>query len=362
MRQESNHRMNSSGKGNREISNSRAMGVITLIVLLFVFQVVTFTVHKIRERVYRTAEASGAGASSVEGVAGAGLSSSVGGGPAAAAGKAGAAVSGRRVAVGKKGEVRAPERFSFNPNTIGLDSLQRLGFTPRQAQSVLNYRNKGGRFRRKEDFARLYVVDSAMYASLEEYIEVPERESARPVPKRASEGGPVPETGHPVSGRAAESDAGRRMDTLYGRRVEGNRFICNLNTADSAELVRLYGIGGFYARKILDYRERLGGSFVSARQLLEIEGFSQERFSGIERSVEVKAEDVKGFSILDADRKALERHPYIGAYAARGILMYLEYKGRDAFKDNLQLLEQLVKERIISENNARRIREYLLHL
>lgn len=329
--------MNSSGSGNREISNSRAMGVITLIALLFVFQVVTFTVHKIRERVYRTADSSGNGVTPGVGLSGA-------------------------AAAGGASEARAPERFSFNPNTIGLDSLQRLGFTPRQAQSVLNYRNKGGRFRRKEDFARLYVVDSAMYASLEEYIEVPERKSARPVPKRASEGGPVPETSHRVSRRAEENVTGRRTDTLYGRRVERNRFVCNLNTADSAELVKLYGIGGYYAGKILDYRERLGGSFVSVRQLLEIEGFSQERFSGIERSVEVRAEDVKGFSILDADRKALERHPYIGAYAARGILMYLEYKGRDVFKDNLQLLEQLVREHIISENNALRLREYLLHL
>lgn len=361
MRQESNHRMNSSGSGNREISNSRAMGVITLIALLFVFQVVTFTVHKIRERVYRTADSSGNGVTPGVGLSGA-------------------------AAAGGASEARAPERFSFNPNTIGLDSLQRLGFTPRQARSILNYRSKGGKFRRREDFARLYVVDSTMYASLEEYISIPRRnrqgtassksadvaesplpgtaglKSSGSVTRRAAEDSSGLKSTVPGSRRAEENVTGRRTDTLYGRRVERNRFVCNLNTADSAELVKLYGIGGYYAGKILDYRERLGGSFVSVRQLLEIEGFSQERFLGIERSVEVRAEDVKGFSILDADRKALERHPYIGAYAARGILMYLEYKGRDVFKDNLQLLEQLVREHIISENNALRLREYLLHL
>lgn len=340
MRQESNHRMNSSGKGNREISNSRAMGVITLIALLFVFQVVTFTAHKIRERVYMTADSSGNGVTPGVGLSGA-------------------------AAAGGASEARAPERFSFNPNTIGLDSLQRLGFTPRQARSILNYRSKGGKFRRREDFARLYVVDSAMYASLEEYISIPRRmrqETASPAPRRAAE-----ETSgleRTVSGttRPAESGAGRREDTLYGRRVGRNRFVCNLNTADSAELVKLYGIGGYYAGKILDYRERLGGSFVSARQLLEIEGFTQERFSGIEKSIVVKGEDVKGFSLLAAGRRELERHPYIGPYAARGILIYLEYKGRETFRDDVQLLEQLVEERIISENNALRLMEYLLHL
>ena len=362
MRQESNHRMNSSGKGNMAISNSRAMGVIILIALLFVFQVVTFTVHKIRERICRTAELSAVGDGYAAEVSG-----------AAAAGDGGA--------VGKSGERagRRHERFRFNPNTVGQDSLQRLGFTPRQAQSILNYRSKGGKFRRKEDFARLYVVDSIMYASLEEYIAVPAAESASPASKRATDNGSgvrnvragtrrIADDGLGPDGalhdsmRAAESNIGKSTDALYGRRGDGNRFICNLNTADSTELVRLYGIGGYYARKILDYRERLGGSFVSARQLLEIEGFTPERFSGIEKYIEVKEEDVKGFSILDAERKALERHPYIGAYAARGILMYLEHKGRKRFKDNLQLLEQLVREHIISENNALRLREYLLHL
>ena len=50
MRQESNHRMNSGEKDSLKISNSRAMGVIVLIALLFLFQVVTFVVQKVRMR------------------------------------------------------------------------------------------------------------------------------------------------------------------------------------------------------------------------------------------------------------------------------------------------------------------------
>ena len=150
--------------------------------------------------------------------------------------------------------------------------------------------------------------------------------------------------------------------SIYGRNVERNRYMCNLNTADSAALVQLYGIGGYYARKILRYREVLGGSFVDARQLLEIEGFTQERFARIEKNVFVSEEDVKGFSILNAERKALERHPYIGPYAARGIVTYLKLKGKESFENEMHLLEQLVKEKIIGEGNAQKLREYLLHL
>lgn len=402
MRQESNHRT-SSGKDNRiTISNSRAMGVIVLIALLFVFQVTTFVLHKVR------------------------------------------------VGAMEKSDVDAEVvRFHFDPNTISLDSLQQLGFSLRQAQSVLNYRGKGGKFRYREDFSKLYVVDSAMYHSLVPYIQLPERysvpaedryalpaggeaqKSAVAAAKSADEGEFAQKNansstksasggkfvqknanfstksvgvgkfvqesdkfstklavGGKMVGKATDSTGydGKRdreggRDSLYGHKVVKNRYMCNLNTADSAALVQLYGIGGYYAGKILNYRERLGGSFVSPRQLLEIEGFTRERYSQIEESVFVKEEDIKGFSILGADKKTLERHPYIGPYAARGILVYLRLKGgadsviaasadsstvsaafsRQADAE-LDFLKKLVEERILTPENGNKLEEYLLHL
>ena len=319
MRQESNHRMSNPEGGNLKISNSRAMGVIILIALLFVFQVVTFVVHKVK--------------------------------------------------IGKQEEAArvdipiAAGSFNFNPNTIGADSLQLLGFSPKQAQSILNYRNKGGKFRVKRDFAKLYVVDSAKYAALVPYILLPDSIPAGNVQKKSNsrtnlsaEKRNVQEMGDSCTNLSAGKA------NVYGGKVERNRYVCNLNRADSAQLVQLYGIGGYFAKKILQYRERLGGSFADKRQLLEIEGFGQERYEKIEGSVVVLREDIKGFSLLDAGKEALEKHPYIGPYAARGILTYIKLKGKEYFKDNLQLLQELVKEHIITENNALRIREYLLHL
>ena len=260
MRQESNHRMNS-GKGSRAtISNSRAMGVIILIALLFVFQVTTFVIHKVRK--------------------GSGLADD------------------EKVADGKIVQrTDTAERFCFNPNTIPKDSLVLLGFTDRQAQSIINYREKGGKFRKREDFAKLYVVDSAKYHSLAPYIFLPHSglssngEFVQKIADSSTKLAGNEEFVQKNAGYSAKSygvevssvrDAGEwgkqgRRDSLYGQKVVQDRHMCNLNTADSAALVQLYGVGGYYARKILKYRERLGGSFVSPRQLLEIEGFAQER-------------------------------------------------------------------------------------
>ncbi len=398
MKGESNQKRSNGTSRDMQISNSRAMGIIVLIALLFVFQVVTFVWQKVR----------------VAGVAGVPGSAEVSGGGGT-----------DRTAGGGGG---AGARFAFDPNTITGDSLQLLGFSAQQAQSILKYRNKGGKFRYREDFAKLYVVDSAVYAALEGYLLLPKRgvgtkkgisvpggaengvagtNSAGNVPGGAGVGtkegisvprgaengavgtksaGNVPggagvgtKKGISVPGGAENGVAGTnsagnvpeegknadlsgRRTGIYGKRVEKNRYMCNLNTADSAALVKLYGIGGYYARKILRYREALGGSFADVRQLLEIEGFTQERFAGIERSIFVNDSDVKGISLLNARREFLERHPYIGPYAARGILSYIRLKGKDTFKGELHLLEQLVKERVITQNNAEKLKVYLLSL
>ena len=382
MRQESNHRMSNGERDSVKISNSRAMGVIVLIALLFLFQVVTFVVQKVR---MRQVEAGAEGVAGGGGASGAVAEAGAGGGagtPAGVSGQPGTPVSGE-ASVGNSA-------FPFNPNTITQDSLQMLGFSQRQAASIIKYRTKGGKFRVKRDFSRMYVVDSAKYAALEPFILLPDRLPER----KAASGGAS--GGKGVTASAAErrnvtnktknvtnGEENARLVTepadsvtnahqapapqpvpasKYGTRLPKEKYVCNLNTADSAALVELYGIGGYYARKILRYRERLGGSFVDARQLLEIEGFTQERFEKIAGNVVVLEGDVKRVSLLKADMEFLCRHPYIGPYAAKGVETYLRLKGKENFSSDMQLLEALVKERVISAENADKLKEYLLHL
>lgn len=162
------------------------------------------------------------------------------------------------------------ETFEFDPNTVTLGDLCRLGFSERQAQVILNYRDKGGRFRTPADFEKMYVVDSAAFARLEPYIHIP------------------------------------RLD---------------LNSADSEALLALRGIGPYYASKILDYRRRLGGSFTSLDQLLEIDGFDSERLDGFRSDVELRRPP-RSFNVWEATQAQLEAHPYIGSYAAKGIIRF----------------------------------------
>ena len=205
----------------------------------------------------------------------------------------------RRVIAEKLKPKPEPELFQFDPNTISHADLVRLGFSDKQAQVIENYRSKGGKYTTPRDFAKMYVVDSAMYARLEPFIRI------------------------------------RKLD---------------LNTADSLALIGLRGIGPYYAHKILEYRRSLGGVFTSKEQLLEIDGFDAERLEGFAKMVEV-GRGRPFFTIWDADRSQLSRHPYIGSYAAKGIIRYKSVTDTAAWS-----LEGLVENGIIKAADAARLR------
>ncbi len=194
---------------------------------------------------------------------------------------------------------KSPELFVFNPNTVSTYDLCRLGFTVKQAEVIDNYRSKGGRFKKKRDFAKMYVVSDSTYHALEPYISLP---------------------------------------------------LMNLNTADSTALLELPGIGPYYAHKILKYRERLGGLFDRKEQLLEIERFDEERYKMIEECIEA-GNGKRDFTIWNATQKQLEHHPYIGTYAAKGIMRF-----RETCDSSQWNFDNLVSNGIISSNCADKLK------
>lgn len=225
--------------------------------------------------------------------------------------------------------------FDFDPNTITLDSLVLLGFSPKQGAVILNYREKGGRFWKKEDFAKMYVVSDEKYAALEGRIFIGKDVI---VAERHDN---------------TMQQRGQQLDST-SRKAE---WCCNLNTADSTEFVKLYGIGAYFAKKILHYRNRLGGSFVKKEQLLEIEGMDMERYEKFKEKLVIEEEEIGRFSIEELDLKFMEQHPYIGAYAARGIVLYR--KSRKGNAGGKITTEELVGANILSADAAAKLNLYL---
>lgn len=95
-----------------------------------------------------------------------------------------------------------------------------------------------------------------------------------------------------------------------------------LNTADTTQLKMVPGIGSYFARKVVQYGERLGG-YVSVDQLDEIENFPLDAkdYLVIENAQPHKL-NVNTLSLND-----LKKHPYINFYQARAITDYRRLHG-----------------------------------
>ena len=170
------------------------------------------------------------------------------------------------------------ESFRFDPNTVSLEDLGRLGFSPKQAQSIIAYRQKGGRFRRKADFAKSYVVSDSVYKRLEPFIDIP---------------------------------------------------LLDLNLADSADFDALPGVGGWFASKMVAYRDALKG-YSYKEQLMDIWKFDQQKYDALSDLITVGPRNITPYHLWSLPADSLCKHPYIRNYeTARAIVLFRESTPRE---------------------------------
>lgn len=193
---------------------------------------------------------------------------------------------------------RRVESFRFNPNTVSLEDLMRLGFSEKQARAIDNYRQKGGRFRRPSDFAKSYVVSDSVFKRLEKYIDIP------------------------------------RTD---------------INRADSAAFDALPGIGPYFAAKMVEYRARLGG-YSYPEQLMDIYHFDREKYDGLSDLI-CCSRPREPFRIWSLPEDSLRLHPYIRTrQAAHSIVLLREHTPREQWT-----LETIAGAGILPEEDASRL-------
>lgn len=252
--------------------------------------------------------------------------------------------------------------FPFNPNTVPLDSLTLLGFSVKQAQTIIRYREKGGRFRRREDFAKIYTVSPQMYNRLAPYISIspPAAQTSNNLKHKENKNNIMGEKSGERKDQVRQDGQARQSggQAKQAQQKSGYRETwsvqVDLNEADSAALIEVKGIGPYFCKKILELRERLG-SFANTSQLLEIKGMDEEKFERIKGQVFVHPSGIKRFKLTEADKKFLARHPYIGAYNARGIALFIEAMGKESCT-----LSNLVRNNILSPEAAEKLKPYVI--
>ena len=221
--------------------------------------------------------------------------------------------------------VHTPETFPFDPNTADSTTLLRLGLSPWQVRSVYRYRAKGGRYHRKEDFKRVPGMTPEVWERLARVMTIGEAYRYYHDEKDTT--------------RQAGGERVQRDSLQYPHQEKYQEVVqLDINTVDSNALKMIPGIASVRARRILRYREELGG-FVSLDQLSEIEGLPE----GIEQWFKVESGIIRPLRINTLRVGALSRHPYVSFQQARDIDQYRRRKGKIRDLRELSLVESFTE-------------------
>jgi competence protein ComEA len=216
------------------------------------------------------------------------------------------------------------QTFAFNPNTISYDSLKLLGFSAFAAKNLLNYRNKGGKFKTKEQLYKIYGTDSLLIKHLEDHINL--------------------QAGAVKNISAESTSPSSKNSSFVDDAPKKTVHIVEINSADSAALVSIRGIGPFFAKKMIKMRQRLGG-FSSAGQLTECNILPDSVFQKISPFITVDDSKMEKIPLNQASYKTLIQHPYFDENLVKVILNYRENHGPFTSPHQLKNIKILNKEK-----------------
>lgn len=270
----------------------------------------------------------------------------------------------------KKKEPMSEALFNFDPNDATYDDMLKLGFTERQARTLVNYRSSGAYFRRPEDLLKVYGVDSATALRLIPYIIIADKGPDR---RKDSWHNQAAFTKTLSSDRAQSSPGANKQLSSYGaerpssgseRPSHGSeksaatarklfsKPLTDLNRCTALELAQLPGIGPVLSERIVRYRRLLGG-FIDTRQLDEVYGLDSAVISLITPHLTLTFDSVTPLVLDSASFGDLARHPYVGYETARLVTRYRSIAGPPL------KLGVMVNQGVITHEQAERLAPYV---
>ena len=112
-----------------------------------------------------------------------------------------------------------------------------------------------------------------------------------------------------------------------------------LNQADSLTLQKVPGIGPVFSRRIIKYRDLLGG-FYTVHQLAEVYGIDADKYAALEPWFTVDTALIRPLVVNQADYRTLIRHPYLNKQQTKILLRLIERKGKLQGWEELRLLDE----------------------
>lgn len=212
------------------------------------------------------------------------------------------------------------QRFRFNPNTLTPSGWQQLGIKEKTIATIQKYISKGGKFRTADDLDKIWGLQNDA-ASLKPYVRIEKARDSPPPPQH-----------YPVKQYTRQS--------------------IDINTADSLAWLSLPGIGPSFTKRILKFRDKLGG-FYSIEQVAETFGLPDSVFKLIRPQLIMNSTVSRFINLNTATIDELKNHPYIRYTYSNAIIQYREQHGKFTSVDDLK------KILIIPDSVFLKLRPYL---
>lgn len=306
--------------------------------------------------------------------------------------------------------------FPFNPNTATIEDFVKLGLSNKVATTITHYREKGGQFRRKEDFKKIYGLKDADYKRLEPYIQMGEESiSSMKYPYLNKRDTPQYNIPHEVKLMPFDPNTADEMTLLslgldrnivknvLKYRSAGGKFykkedfkklyglseidflrlenyiqisdsqkntnynfgkssnlaaskaqpeVIDLNSATKDDLLRLRGIGSTFAARILEQREKLGG-FATLEQLKDVYGLPDSTYHSITPFLKLLTPIYRKLSVNKVNIETAS-HPYLNRRQIEVIVRYRLNHG------NFKSIDDLRKTGVFTEATLDKLKLYLI--
>ncbi|WP_426477791.1 hypothetical protein ACP3T3_21780 [Chryseobacterium sp. CBSDS_008] len=168
----------------------------------------------------------------------------------------------------------------FDPNQLDAEGWKTLGFSEKQALTIINYRDRNlrGSFKSLDDLQKCFVISPEKFQEMKPYIRLQERQQEK---------------------------------TDFSK--------TDLNTITFKQLIE-FGLDERSAGSIIGFRKKLGG-FMNKQQILSTYNIDQDLVQKLISIAPLNTTDVPRYSLADAPEEWLKNHPYF-KYSADKIIFY----------------------------------------
>lgn len=286
---------------------------------------------------------------------------------------------------------------AFNPDTLSANGWVKLGFTSKEATSILKYKNMVGGFDTPEVIKKSYVISDKDYERLEPYMVFNQKENNYSSKDESCYAIVLLESDQPVYDKFQDYDSlllirsnnkykyceGSFQTEYEAKKLnkEGTveQIRCNsgfwiypnqkkkevinsssytkttiidINIADTSDFKSLKGIGSYYAKKIINFREKLGG-FYKIDQLKEVYGIDPDIIDNNIERLSIGVSSVVKLNINKLSDKELKKHPYISWQVANSIYFYRLNHG------DYKTVEEITKSDVVTPEIYEKVKHYL---